>query len=274
MASPIPRARADLVDWVNRTAEALSNYWQGFTDRQVLVGLVPTGTRGPTGFGRSVAGGGPTVMVQVGREVDRRRLFTDWVLVHELVHTAMPYLRGRATWFMEGSATYIEPIVRARAGWKSEEEAWKEWIDNMPRGLEAVARGLVNASGREAYWAGAIVMLMADVEIRRRTQGAKGLEDCLAGALWAGLDGPARVSLVDYAAACDRASGTTAMGELVERHHANANPVDLAAYWKQLGVALEAGRIVLDDTAPLARWRKTIVMGPSGRPERPVKLPW
>ena len=34
-------ARADLFDWVERTAQAQSNYWQGFTAKQALLGLVP-----------------------------------------------------------------------------------------------------------------------------------------------------------------------------------------------------------------------------------------
>lgn len=268
------QAEADLVDWVNRTAEAEANWWQGFTANQALVGLVPTGARGPAGYGRTVSGGGPTVMVEVGRDVDRRRLFSDWVLVHELVHTGMPYIRGRATWFMEGAATYVEPVIRARAGWRSEAEAWKEWIDNMPRGAPVFARGLATSSGREDYWSGALFMLMADIDIRRLSNGRKGLEDCLGGALWAGFDGPRRVALQDYVAACDRATGTTAVSALLERHFNAGNAVDLADWWKQLGVALIDGRIVLDDSAPLAKWRKMIVMGPAGRPARPVKLPW
>jgi hypothetical protein len=264
----------DLVDWVRRTAEAEANYWQGFTARHMLVGLVPTGTRGPAGYGRTVSGGGASVMVEVGRQVDRRRLFNDWVLVHELVHTGMPYLMRRATWFMEGAATYAEPVIRARAGWKSEEEVWKEWLDNMPRGQDAFARGLMNASGRENYWSGALFMLIADIELRRRTDGERGLEDCLAGALWSGLDATQRVAVQDYAAACDRAAGTTAVSDLLVRYYARGEVFDLAAYWTQLGVALVDGRVVLDDAAPLARWRRLIVPGSSSRPPRPVKLPW
>lgn len=252
---------AELANWVEQTALAESNYWRGFTAKQMLVGLVPTGARGPAGYGRTVSGGGPTVMVEVSRDVDAARLLTDWVLVHELIHTGMPYLMRRATWFMEGAATYAEPIIRARAGWKREEEVWKEWIDNMPRGADAFSRGLANASGRENYWAGALFMLMADVAIHRESNGAKGLRDCLAGALWAGFDGPRRALLQDYAAACDRATGTAAVTGLMARYYMQGEPIDLAAFWKELGVGDVEGRIVLDDAAPLARWRKMIVMG-------------
>jgi hypothetical protein len=264
---------ADLVDWVRRTAQAEANYWQGFTAKQMMVGLVPM-PRAGVGYGRTVSGGGATVMVEVGATVEPRRLFNDWVLVHELIHTGMPYIRGRATWFMEGAATYVEPIIRARAGWKTEEEVWKEWIDNMPQGVRGFTVGLANASGRENYWAGAAFMLMADIGIRRATDGAKGLEDCLGGALWNGLDAPQTVQVVDYGAACDRATGTKVVGELVERHYRGTEPVDLAALWKELGVSLIGGRIALDDGAPQAKWRKMIVVGPPGQTPRHVKLPW
>ncbi len=140
------------------------------------------------------------------------------MLTHELIHTGMPYIRGRGTWLMEGAATYVEPIIRARAGWKTEEEVWHEWVDNMPQGIEAFSTGLANASGRQNYWAGATFMLLADIAIRRASDGAKGLDDCLGGVLWSGLDGGQRASVADYAAACDRATGTTAMSTLVDRH--------------------------------------------------------
>ena len=265
-------ARADLFDWVERTAQAQSNYWQGFTARQALLGLVPVTHRRGVGYGRSVPGGGVTVMVEVGTDVDRRRLFDDWVLTHELIHTGMPFIRRGGTWFMEGAATYVEPIIRARAGWKTEEEVWREWVDNMPKGVQAFSGSMANARGQENYWGGATFMLLADVGLRRATNGAKGLEDCLTGVLWSGLDGARRATVAEYAAACDRVTGTTVMSGLVERHFNSAEPVDLAALWKDLGISLVAGRIALDDSAPSARWRKLIV--PGTHPPRRVKLPW
>jgi hypothetical protein len=266
--------RAELGDWVRRTAEAESHYWRGFTAPHLMVGLVPTATRRGVGFGRTESGGGPTIMVEVGADVDQRGLFDQWVLVHEMVHSGMPYLRGRATWFMEGAATYVEPIIRARAGWKTEDVVWKEWLDNMPQGVGAFAKGLSNASGRENYWAGALFMLMADLGIRRETKGEKGLEDCLGGVLWSGLDASRNLRLPDYVEACDRATGTKVVGDLVDRYYSTGQPVDLAAFWRDLGVAEVGGRIALDDSAPSAQWRKMIVMGPPGRAPQPVKRPW
>jgi hypothetical protein len=264
--------RVDLFDWVERTAEAEANYWQGSTARQALLGIVPVANKRGVGYGRTVSGGGATVMVEVGLEVDRRLLFNDWVLTHEMIHTGMPYIRGRGTWLMEGAATYVEPIIRARAGWKTEEQVWREWVDNMPQGIEAFSTGLANASGRQNYWAGATFMLLTDLAIRRASGGAKGLDDCLGGVLWTGLDGGQRASVADYAAACDRATGTPAMSTLVDRHFTKGEPVDLAALWRELGVSMVGSRVVLDDSAPSAQWRKMIV--PGGYPPKRVKLPW
>jgi hypothetical protein len=267
-------ARAGLLDWVERTAEAQANWWQGFTAKQMLLALVPVAHRGGVGYGRAVSGGGVTVMVEIGVDVDQRRLFNDWVLTHELIHTGMPFLRGRATWFMEGAATYVEPIIRARAGWKTQEEVWREWVEHMPLGHGAFATGLATASGRQNYWGGATFMLMADLAMRRSTEGASGLEDCFRGALWSGFDGAQRANLDEYVAACDRATGSNVMKALVDRHLAGGQPVDLANLWRELGVSLTGDRIVLDDDAPLARWRRMIVPGPPGVRSKRVRLPW
>jgi hypothetical protein len=265
--------RPAILDWVKRTAQAEANYWHGFTADEMLVGLVPQPRPG-IGFGRTQPGGGVTIMVEVGEHIDPRRMFNDWVLVHELIHSGMPFIRGRATWFMEGSATYVEPIIRARAGWKTEEEVWREWVRDMPQGVGVFARGLAQAGGRENYWGGAIFMLLADMAIRRDSNGAKGLEDCFGGALWAGLGGADRVGMDAYARACDEATGTKSMSVLLDKYFYNAEAVSLDKLWKELGIALVGDRIVLDDNAPQAKWRKMIVMGPPGRTPRHVKLPW
>jgi hypothetical protein len=255
--------RPVLVEWVKRTVEAEANYWEGATTRHMMVALVPNAGRSGVGFGRSVPGGGASVMIEVGTRVERARLYNDWVLVHELIHTGMPYIRGRAQWFMEGAATYVEPIIRARAGWKTEQEVWDEWIGNMPQGTLAFSIGLQNSSGRQTYWAGAIFMLLADLELRRVTQGAEGLEDCLKGALWSGLDPASRVSLDEYVAACDKSTGTKVMAGLVAKHFTKGEKIDLVKLWSDLGVAKGGA---MNDDAPLAKWRKMIVYG-----DRPVK---
>ena len=222
------------------------------------------------GFGRTQPAGGATIMVEVGADVDPRRLFNDWVLVHELVHSGMPFIRGRSTWFMEGSATYVEPIIRARAGWKTEEAVWKEWVSDMPQGVGVFPRGLPTASGRENYWGGAIFMLLADLGIRRESNGAKGLEDCLAGALWERLDGVAQRAPRAYIAACNRATGTKAMSELIDRTTSMPTPPSISTRCGRTSASRWSTAASCSTTARRRRrWRKMIVMGPPGRTPRP-----
>ena len=64
-------ARADLFDWVERTAEAESNYWQASRPSRCWSAWCRSPHRRGVGYGRTEPGGGVTVMVEVG---DRRRL--------------------------------------------------------------------------------------------------------------------------------------------------------------------------------------------------------
>ncbi len=253
-------SRPELLDWIRKIALAHVAYWQGFTSSRVLLTVVPVPGRPGVVFGRVVPGGGVSVMLQVGARASVPQLWDDWILPHEFVHTGMPMITGRATWFMEGAATYVEPVIRARAGFKREAEVWREWIEQMPRGLSALQSGMSSGS---PYWGGGLFMLLTDIEIRRATSGAKGLEDCLRGALRAGGDRtPAeRWPLSTFAARCDAALGTAVMATMLERHLGKPVEVDLPALWRDLGVRLTADGVATDDSAPLAWIRRILVTG-------------
>jgi len=253
-------SRAELMDWIRKIALAHVEYWQGFTTSRVLLAVVPTAGRPRVVFGRVVPGGGVSVMLQVGARATLPELWDDWILPHEFVHTGMPMITGRASWFMEGAATYVEPVIRARAGFKREAEVWREWIEQMPRGLSALQSGL---SGGSPYWGGGLFMLLSDIEIRRATSGSKGLEHCLRGALRAGGDmAPAeRWPLSTFAQRCDAALGAPVMATMLERHLGKSVEVDLPALWRDLGVRLTADGVAVDDGAPLAAIRRVLVMG-------------
>src|SRR5439155_9533496 len=95
--------------------------------------------------------------------------------------------RDTGAWLNEGLATYIEPIVRARAGWRSVASVWQEWLQNMPRGLDAMGKtGLAHAGRGGIYWGGALFMLQADIAIRQASGNRLGLRiawpRCCAGA--------------------------------------------------------------------------------------------
>jgi hypothetical protein len=262
---------AELVGWVARTMEAEANFWDGFPAPGLLITLVPSPGQARVGYGRVVPGGGASMAIEVGTAVGRAALYDDWVLVHETIHTAMPFITGRTGWLMEGAATWLEPIVRARAGWKREDDVWREWIENMPRGAGAYEQG--GPARGSIYWSGALFMLLADIEARRATDGRVGIEDCLRGQLRAGPQAALRLPREAWVQRCDAALGVPIVAPLVARLVDRGEPVDLPALWRSLGVSLQDGRIIYDDAAPLAAIRRLIVVGHPSRPQRRVPLP-
>src|SRR6185436_8924834 len=139
----------------------------------------------------------------------RADLDVDWVAVHEMIHLAFPSVAREHLWIEEGLATYLEPVVRVRAGMMSEDDAWRALVEMLPNGLpRAGDRGLdrTRTWGR-VYWGGALYCLLADIEIRKRTQNAHGLDDALRGILRAGGNDAAHWPLERALDAGDRATG-------------------------------------------------------------------
>jgi hypothetical protein len=263
--------QAELEQWVARSAAIVADYYRGFPVERALVLLLPVPSRAGVVFGRVIGGGGGAVMLQLGERTTPEQAYDAWILVHELLHLGQPFLRN-GFWLMEGIATYAEPVLRARAGWLTPEEVWEEFGRGMPRGVDGVSRqGLANVSSRGVYWGGALLMLLADIEIQRQTGGQRGLEHCLRGLIAAGGVASQRWDTARAVETCDQAVGHAVLADLVGRHVYGATPVDLDALWRELGVRFdERGRASFDDSAPLARIRAQIT---APDPASPLPLP-
>jgi predicted metalloprotease with PDZ domain len=248
--------------WVADAAHAVTTYLGRFPMPSALVVLVPVSGRG-VGGGRTLSGGGGTVLIRVGERAPASAYKEDWVIVHEMLHLVLPSLPREQSWAEEGLSTYVEPLARVRAGQLSPAEAWRGLVEGLPNGLPGPGdRGLDRTPtwGR-VYWGGALFWLLADVEIRKRTHNAKGLEHALRGVLDAGMNNAQRRSLDDVIAAGDRATGTTALRDLHDAMGTSPHPVDLAALGESLGVEVEGGRVRFHDGAELAPVRRAITSG-------------
>ncbi len=252
-----PALQALALPWVRRCAQAVTAYFGRFPLPQVELLLVPADGAGVQA-GVSYAEPTPLLRVRLGRDTTAEQFADDWILVHEMVHLAIPRVPRSQNWLHEGLATYVEALARGRAGMLSASTVWQAWQREMPHGLPRDGdRGLDHTPtwGR-TYWGGALFALLADVEMRRRGCAARGLQHALQGVLAAGGDYRVAWPVVRILATADRAVGQTALVELYEQMKDRAVHTDLAKLWRDLGV----GDAQLRDDAPLAEVRRAILM--------------
>jgi len=199
-------------------------------------------------------------MITVGDQTDLPDLEDDWTLTHEMIHLAFPSMAENHHWIEEGISTYVEPVARAQVGNLPVAEVWKQFVRDMPKGQpEAGDGGLDNTPtwGR-TYWGGAMFCLLADVQIRERTNNRKGLRDALRAILAHG-DITQDWEIEKALAIGDAATGTDVLQKLYQKMGSQPDPVDLKQLWEKLGVELTSdGAIRYNDKAPEAAIRQAI----------------
>jgi hypothetical protein len=144
-----PRARVDIVvvgtgqyamsdgairTWIADASEVTASLFGRFPVPRATIFVVPAKGHDEVVFGKVLSLAGASVVVVVGDKMRPSSRHKDWVLVHELFHLGFPTFRGEGRWLGEGMATYYEPVLRARAGWTTEGEVFRQFARNMPRG--------------------------------------------------------------------------------------------------------------------------------------------
>ncbi len=129
----------------------------------------------------------------------------------------------------------------------------------MPNGLpKSGDRGLdrTHTWGR-TYWGGALYCLLADLEIRRRTQNRRGLQDALRAILAAGnMESSSAIEpLLEIG---DRAVEVPVLTELYERMKDEPAPTDLEAIWRRLGIERNGRTVRFIEDAHEAAIRRAI----------------
>jgi hypothetical protein len=248
-----------IVEWIERSAKVVSAFYGGFPIPRVLVLVQPVpGSR--VGFGTTMGSSGAAIEVPVGEDVTPAALREDWMLVHEMVHTALPDLTRKHHWLEEGLATYIEPLARAHAGLVTPGELWRDWVIGMPQGQPAAGdQGLdrTRTWGR-TYWGGALFCLEADIAIRERTGNRRSIVDAVRAVVAQGGNISVSWPIEKVLDVGDAATGVPVLRETYARLATHPEPVDLARLWSRLGVRLERGKIIYDDAAPLASIRRSM----------------
>lgn len=257
-----PTTRAEAVAWVKRSGEAVAAYLGRFPVAKPKITLLPVNGRGVSS-GVTFNGPPPSIRVQVGRDTTRAGFLDDWIMVHEMVHLAIPQLPRYNNWFHEGAATYVEIIARAQAGLTTWDAVWGQLVQRLHQGLpQAGDSGLDNTrTWGSTYWGGALFCLLADVEMRRRSNNRYGLQDALAGLLKAGANYGQSWTLLRTLETADKAVGLTVLTEQYLRMKDQPVTTDLPQLWVDMGISLAGNRVSLRDDAPLAGARRAITSG-------------
>jgi hypothetical protein len=258
-SAPTEALRNSLLGWIRSSAHAITVYYGQFPVSHVQIRVRLFEGRGVRG-GRTTGWDGSVISIAVGRESDPSDFSDDWVLTHEMVHLAFPCVPEEHHWIEEGSATYVEPIARARAGSLTPEKVWGDLVEGLPQGLpQAGDRGLdFTPTWGRTYWGGALFCLLADIEIRKRTRNRKGLEDALRAILKAGGTIESDWPLARTLEVGDRGTGVPVLRELYDRMKGTPAPVDLTSLWAELGVVRRTGKTEFDNRAPLTSIREAI----------------
>lgn len=262
-----------LQPWLSRAAQVASLPGGFFPvpDAQVIV--VPTSPSVfPIYFGHTGRSGGASVVLFLPTDVDAHRLQDDWIAIHEFCHLWHPFVQREDAWLSEGIATYLQEVLRARAGLVSREQVWQRLFEGAQLGRDATGslreetRRMPFAHNyQRVYWAGAAIALMLDVELRRQSSGALSLELLLARLRehpeWYLRAHSAREILREL----DRLAGLSVCEALAARH-VNGPLPDLRPLFGQLGLAPDGDRVreavrVTQAPAPLAWVRDAIMTG-------------
>jgi hypothetical protein len=257
-----PELMSTLRPWVRAAAEAVAGYLGRFPLPQVellvVAGHAAPGVQGGTTYAEPT----PFMRVRVGRHTQPRDLVDDWVLVHEMVHLAVPRVPRHQSWLQEGIATYVEGMARVRAGRNTPQRLWAELVRGLPQGQpQAGDRGLDHtATWGRTYWGGALFCLLADVRLLQQTGLRAGLRQALQGVLAAGGSYAVAWPVPRILEVADEAAGAPVLSALYAEMKDSSHAADLPALWRELGVSVagEDRAARLDDRAPLAAVRRLI----------------
>lgn len=184
---------AELEQWVRSSAATVTLTYGRFPLDRVRVILKttaysPWSSDSAVYFGQTTRRGGGQIELFINPRAPIEDFYEDWTATHEFSHLMHPLLDREDRWITEGFATYYQNVLMARAGRYESDYAWQRLAEGFHRGsnsrpdlspAESGEAG-VRSARYKYYWAGASLALMADIELRQRSDGAESLDTVLA----------------------------------------------------------------------------------------------
>jgi hypothetical protein len=262
-AGPLDLSQRAILAHIQSAANAVVAYYGQFPVTRDRILIVPVPDGHGVGHGTTwgdMAGFPAMTRIHIGQHATQTDLDSDWMMTHELVHTAFPSLPDDQHWMEEGLATYVEPLARVMTGELKAQKVWHDMVRDMHQGEPQPGdEGLdrTHTWGR-TYWGGAMFCLVADVEIRRETHNRKGLRDALRDIVQHGGTIDHNWDLPRALAIGDKATGTHVLADQYAAWKDKPVTVDLDKLWAELGIRRNGDEIEFVDDAPLAKIRQAI----------------
>jgi len=268
-----------LTDWLARSAVLASQPTGKFPVADAQVIIAPTSPSvSPIHFGHTGRSGGASIVLFMPTDVTADSLRDDWIAIHEFSHLYHPFIRREDAWLSEGIATYLQEVLRARVGLIGREQLWRRLFEGAALGRETT-RTLAEDSRRMAfepnyrrvYWAGAALVLMLDVELRKASGGELSLD-----VLLSRLQSRRQLfthswSARELLATLDELAGIPACQSVTSRYFADGSRLpDLTALYEQLGIDSDEAGVRFMST-PLA-WVRDAIAPVDARPVAPSVL--
>ncbi len=266
------RAPVKLIDWLQAAATQVSYAYGAFPNPSPHAVIVPVGgsrnsRSSPVPFGRVMRDGGETVEFYVNENAPLERFYDDWTATHEFSHFMLPYVTSRHRWISEGFAQYFQNVLMARAGQYSAERAWQKLYEGFERGRRsrpelspnAAANGRERGATMKVYWSGAVLALMADLELRRQSDGRQSLDSVLGELMSCCLPADRTWSGTELLAKLDELADADVFVPLYDRYANTTGFPDYTEAFRELGIDIAGGRVTFDDAAPLAAVRAAIL---------------
>ena len=262
-AGPLDLSQDAILAHIRSAGTAVAAYYGRFPVDRDRILIVPSPDRHGIGQGTTwgdMAGYPAMTRIHIGQHATEDDLKNDWMMTHELVHTAFPNLPDDQHWMEEGLAVYVEPMARVMSGELTARKVWGDMFRDMHQGEpQSGDQGLDHTQtwGR-TYWGGALFCLVADVEIHRATGNKKGLLDALRAIVAHGGTIDHEWPLNKALAVGDQATGTHVLTEQYAKWKDAPVTVDLDKLWAELGIKRNGDEIEFVNDAPLARIREAI----------------
>ena len=202
--------------------------------------------------------------------IDERRpiedFYDDWTATHEFSHLMLPFVRSPHRWISEGFAQYYQNVLLTRAGQYDERRAWQKLYEGFERGRksrpelspnEAAERG-VEAATMKIYWSGAIIALLADVELRQRSDGRESLDFALDRLQRCCLPAATSWSGTQLFEKLDSFVTQPVFMPLYDQYADTRGFPDIVPIFERLGVEVANDRVSLRDDAELTEIRRAI----------------